>query len=139
MTTTESTITCPSWCTSGHDLELQESAQRANASYAYLRAPEHQAELRHAFGSDFTPPAGDLLDMPLDAPLHQQEVGHIDVKGRHGEVPVRVFIEQVGQGQPAQVAVLCFEETAGSDDLYSARQARALGALLIGAAQALEA
>lgn len=102
--TTDAVTTCPAWCRTDHDFELQASALGA----------------------------GDLLDMPLDEPLHQQEVGHIAVVGRDGGlVPVRVFIEQGrGQGQPAQIAVLCFEETAGSDDVYSAQQARALAALL---------
>lgn len=144
MTTTDTapTTTCPAWCRADHDLELQESAERAKASYDYLGAPENQPRLRDIFGPDFAPPTGDVLDdEPLDEPLHQQEVGHIDVQGRGGRmVPVRVFIEQGGgQGWPAQISVLCFEETAGSDDVYSPHQARALAALLAAAAQALEA
>lgn len=136
-------ITCPSWCRTDHEAERVGWAAREEAMARYMRAPENQAEMRRAFGPAFTPPAEKAPEYsPVDAPLHEQEVGRVHLPATGGgTTPVRVVVQQLHDvDELASIQMLHDANTqAYDDDVYTAQEARSLAALLVVAAQVLEA
>lgn len=134
-TMTEPTLTCPAWCRTDHDAERAGWQRREEESLRYMSAPENLREMRFAFGPGYTPPT--QVALPSESPMHEQEIGSVHVLGQDNEmVPVRVVLDQLGQDEPAQVAILA--PRAYYEDAYSPAQARALAALLVEGADMLE-
>lgn len=118
------TGSCPAWCRTDHDAEARECARRQVDIEGHLQA----------IGE---PTTKDRL-LPDVVVVHRQEVGRFHVCGRDGSaVPVVVQIEQVGSDEPALVNVVA--QDAYFEDAYFYEEARALAALLVVAAQVLEA
>ncbi|MDP9466769.1 MAG: hypothetical protein M3P31_05970 [Actinomycetota bacterium] len=118
--------TCPPWCTVDHAAELQ-------------RRREMAAEVDRQLG---VPPGGGLLVETYL--LHRVEVGRMPVRTGRDErpAPLRVTVEQFEDvdGTADSTGLLVrIEEPSGWTEDYTSSEARELAALLVRAAQVVQA
>lgn len=155
MTTTTTTVTCPTWCRTDHAAEARDRLAAAEAACRWL--DEHREEAAQIFASPYVtsgaiaqganinsrrePGAPPVVDTYL---VHRGTVGSFLVEVGHDRAP-QVFtvgldsvqdVDGTSEDEPARVVLDC---PADWHDNLGAQQARALAALLVLAARELEA